>query len=149
MNFSDDQAGTFAVADGWIWRQIAWPNPSFEFESENVEAGKQNGIENIGRRVQEEVVGILEAEKHLSRRKKDEFQEEVIFRERHAEIEGDSGRRCEHAGDEIFCTQQPLDHELFPVSAFCIQRGCTVVCHLPFLVLGVAREHLFKAKFVT
>src|SRR6266404_2246454 len=84
-----------------IERQFACSNLARRFERENVEPGKQDGINDVGGRVQEEGVGILEKEIGGCRTDGHDMDEQIGIRKWRTEIERHSGGRRKDSSEEV------------------------------------------------
>src|SRR5216683_5029041 len=84
-----------------IERQFPCTNLLVHGEAENIQAGQNNRICDVGGREQEEVVRIEKPVVHAGRSESHELQKDIFCREWQLEKERHSRSRCQETGDEV------------------------------------------------
>ncbi len=110
VQLTDNQRKFGSLRGVRVEGQFSCANLAGGFERENVDPGKQDGINDVRCGVEEEGVGVLEKEKRGRRPNCHDVEEEISAREWRLKIERHSRGRREDASEEVPRLKDSLDH---------------------------------------
>jgi len=101
VNLANDEEESLPFARFRIGGQISSLEPPRNLERRDVDPGEQDGIEDVGRRVLEKDIAILDANVYRGCPERGEFEKEIVLRKRNLYIEHETSGRSQKPGNEI------------------------------------------------
>ena len=115
VNLADDEEELVPVLCVRIGRQSCRRNSLTDLQGEDVQAGKKNRKDDVGRREEHHGVAVFRARIDERGLDGDQPQEEVPLWERQQEVESHPCCRSENEGNEVLRVEDALNHDFFAV----------------------------------
>jgi hypothetical protein len=113
VDLADNEKHVLPLARIGIAGQASCRDLPMGLQSEDVQARKKNGEDDVWRREEEEGIGPLYAFENERGAESHELEENVLFREWNIEVECHPRDRRQHEGYKVLRIDEPLDHDFF------------------------------------